>query len=259
MGISASSILVAHFSTGSFLSLSDLHDNPGAKRERKRVGRGIGSGSGKTSGRGMNGQKKRSSVNIPQGFEGGQTPMHRRLPKTGFKNIWAEPLTPLFVGTVQNWIDMGRLVVPADRLMTMKDLVDAGIFKANRVKHGIKLLARGGEHVHTPFHIEVSRASLGAIDAVEKAGGTVTCVHFNRLALRALLKPEAFRVPVLGEDGQVEETLQLPRRARPPPRLMPLYLDSDRRGYLSPEVQRRNKGLFNGQVTSEEIPKLALD
>lgn len=154
---------------------------------------------------------------------------------------------------------MGRLVVPADRLMTMKDLVDAGIFKANRVKHGIKLLARGGEHVHTPFHIEVSRASLGAIDAVEKAGGTVTCVHFNRLALRALLKPEAFRVPMLGEDGQVEETLQLPRRARPPPRLMPLYLDSDRRGYLSPEVQRRNKDLFNGQVISEEIPKLALD
>ena len=162
----------------------------------------------------------------------------------------------MHIGEVQNWVDMGRLTVPPNRLLTMKDLVDAGLFKANKIKHGIKLLARGGEHVHTPIHLEVSRASAAAIEAVEKAGGTVTCVHFNRLALKALLKPDGFVVPRMGEDGEPVEHLQLPRRARPPPRLMPLYLDYDRRGYLSPEVQLRNKALFNGQVTSEAVPEL---
>lgn len=184
-------------------------------------------------------------------------PLHPTTANPILNNSWAEPLTPLHVGELQNWVDMGRLPVPPNRLVTMKNLVDAGLFKANKVKHGIKLLARGGEHVHTPIHLEVSRASAAAIEAVEKAGGTITCVHFNRLALRALLKPEAFVVPVLGEGGEVEERLQLPRRARPPPRLMPLYLDSDRRGYLSPEVQMRNKELFGGQVTSERVPELA--
>lgn len=93
--------------------------------------------------------------------------------------------------------------------------------------------------MHTPMHVEVTRASEGAIEAIEKAGGTVTCAHFNSLALRALLKPHKFP----GE---------LPRRARPSPKLMPFYLDYDRRGYLSPEVQFRNMKLF-GAVTSEEV------
>lgn len=97
---------------------------------------------------------------------------------------------------------------------------------------------QGAEHVHMPVHVEVTRASQAAIEAIEKAGGTVTCAHFNRLALRALLKPHKFDT-------------ELPRRARPPPKLMPFYLDYDRRGYLSPEVQMRNKQLF-GHVTSEE-------
>jgi large subunit ribosomal protein L15 len=87
------------------------------------------------------------------------------------------------------------------------------------------------------MHVEVSQASGSAIEAIEKAGGTVTCVHFNALALKSLLKPERFEGP-------------LPRRARPPPKLMPRYLDYDRRGYLSPEIQMRNLKMF-GKVTSE--------
>ena len=193
--------------------------------------------------------------------------------------------------------------------------------------------------MRTPFHIEVSRASATAIEAIEKAGGTVTCVHFNRcvrararrvgsarfgfvllisaggleesinphhgfwllatdgtgqhaltnstsfqishrsLALRALLRPEAF-LPDVAPQGDADEAAaaaasavdgdaaapavvteeelsrHLPRRARPPPKLMPFYLDYDRRGYLSPEVQVRNKALFNGKVTSEPLPKV---
>jgi len=102
-------------------------------------------------------------------------------------------------------------------------LVDAGVTTCSSVKHGVKLLGKGKERLRTPFKIEISRASEGAIEAIEKIGGELTTVHYNRLALRALLKPEKFDV--------------LPRRARPPPKLMQYYTDYDKRGYLSPEVQ----------------------
>lgn len=82
----------------------------------------------------------------------------------------------------------------------------------------------------------MSEASQAAISAVEKAGGTVTCVHFNKLALRALLKPHKFEI--------------LPWRARPIPTVMQYYLDKSKSGYLSPEIQSRNLKLF-GYVTSE--------
>jgi len=107
----------------------------------------------------------------------------------------------------------------------------------SRVKGGVKLLAQGSEKFTTPIHLEVSNASKGAINAIEAAGGTVTCTHFNRLAMRALIHPVKFQV--------------LPRRARPPPRLMDLYLDGEKCGYLSPEIQARNLAMF-GAVTSEK-------
>lgn len=84
--------------------------------------------------------------------------------------------------------------------------------------------------------MEVTQASRTAIEAVEKAGGTVTCVHFNKLAMRALLKPHKFEI--------------LPWRARPIPTIMQYYLDKDNSGYMSPEIQIRNAKLF-GHVTSE--------
>ena len=105
----------------------------------------------------------------------------------------------------------------------MKDLIDAGVTTCSSVKHGMKLLAKGKDRLKTPFKIEISRASEGAIAAIEAVGGEVTTVHYNRLALRALLKPEKFDI--------------IPKRARPPPRLMQYYTDYDKRGYLSPEVQ----------------------
>merc|ERR1719223_1131373 len=105
----------------------------------------------------------------------------------------------------------------------MKDLVNAGLTTTGSIKHGVKLLAKGKERLRTPFKIEISRASNGAIEAIEKAGGEITTVHYNKLALRALLKPEKFDV--------------IPRRARPPPKLMQYYTDYEKRGYLSPEIQ----------------------
>ncbi len=133
-------------------------------------------------------------------------------------------MVPINVGTIQDYIDMGRLVVSENNQpFTMKDLVDVGIAKNSAIKHGVKLLAKGKERLRTPFKIEISRASAGAIEAIERVGGEITTVHYNKLALRALLKPEKFEI--------------IPKRARPPPKLMQYYTDYDKRGYLSSEKQ----------------------
>lgn len=129
---------------------------------------------------------------------------------------------------------MGRLTPKSDSLITMRDLVASGL--VSQVRDGVKLLAKGKEALTSPVHLEVSAASTEAIAAIENAGGTVTCVHFNKLALRALVKPYKFDI--------------LPHRARPPPRIMGAYLDRTKAGYLSPEIQQRNLSLF-GEVTSE--------
>lgn len=204
------------------IGLNNLSDNPGAIKTRRRVGRGIGSSKGKTCGRGHKGQKARAGGGVSPLFEGGQTKFYKRIPKRGFTNPNAQPMVPVNVGTLQDYVDMGRLI-PSDEPWTMKDLIDAGVTTCSSVKHGMKLLAKGKDRLKTPINIEISRASEGAIAAIEAVGGEVTTVHYNRLALRALLKPEKFDI--------------IPKRARPPPRLMQYYTDNDKRGYLSPEVQ----------------------
>lgn len=132
------------------------------------------------------------------------------------------------VGTLQDYIDMGRLPQVAEgKVLTMKDLVTAGVATSNSIKHGMKLLAKGKERLQSPVQIEISRASEEAIKAVEQAGGEVTTVHYNRLALRALLKPEKFA--------------RLPKFARPPPKWQAYYTNWHRnRGYLSVQAQMRD-------------------
>jgi len=224
-----------------FLSLNNLGDNPGAIKKGRRIGRGIGSSKGKTSGRGHKGQKSRSGGNPSPLFEGGQTKFYKRIPKRGFTNVHAKPMLPINVGTLQDYVDMGRLKPPGsnDPPLTMKDLVDAGITKNSSIKHGIKLLAKGKDRVRTPLKIETSRASTEAINAIESVGGEITTVHYNRLALRVLLKPEKFDI--------------IPKRARPPTKLIPYYTNYKNRGYLSPELQF--KMLKERLKVSPGIPK----
>ena len=143
---------------------------------------------------------------------------------------------------IQQWIDMGRLQSKKNTWITMRDLLASGII--SNVKDGIKILARGKTQLKTPIHLEVSQASEEAIKAVEATGGTITCTHFNKLALRALIKPYKFDI--------------LPRRARPPPTVMDYYLDRTKCGYLSPEIQVRNLKIF-GTVTSEDQLRLEHD
>ena len=149
------------------MRLNEIRDRDGATRAKKRLGRGIGSGLGKTAGRGTKGQKARSGVAI-KGFEGGQMPLHRRLPKRGFNNIFAKKFNELNLGRVQAAVDAGLL--DAKQPITVDALKEAGLIR--RTKDGVRLLGHG--ELKSKLAFEVTGASGSAIKAVEAAGGTVT-------------------------------------------------------------------------------------
>src|SRR6266851_2661364 len=149
------------------MKLNEIRDNPGAHYRAKRVGRGIGSGKGKTSGRGGKGQTARSGVAL-NGFEGGQTPLHRRLPKRGFSNkIFRKDFKVVNLGRLQQALDAGKLA--AESTVNGKALVAAGVLR--RAGDGIRLLAKG--KLTAAITIEAAGASKAAIAAVEEAGGKV--------------------------------------------------------------------------------------
>jgi large subunit ribosomal protein L15 len=148
------------------MKLSDIADNAGSRKKRMRVGRGIGSGKGKTSGRGGKGQTARSGVRI-KGFEGGQMPMHRRLPKRGFNNVFRVEYAEVNLDRIQQAIDANA--IDTGSAINAESLVKAGVLR--RVKAGVRLLGRG--ELKAKINIEVHGASKSAIEAVEKAGGSV--------------------------------------------------------------------------------------
>ncbi|CAN7289291.1 50S ribosomal protein L15 [Brucella pseudogrignonensis] len=148
------------------MKLNDLRDKPGSVKARKRVGRGIGSGTGKTAGRGVKGQKSRSGVAI-NGFEGGQMPIYRRLPKRGFTNIFAKSFNVVSLGRVQAAIDAGKL--DAKAVVNIDSLKAAGVIR--RALDGVRVLADGELKAKVAF--EVAGASKAAIEKIEKAGGSV--------------------------------------------------------------------------------------
>ena len=146
--------------------LNDLHDNPGARKARVRVGRGIGSGVGKTAGRGQKGQKSRSGVAI-KGFEGGQMPLHMRLPKRGFNNPFRKNWAELNLGTLQRAVEAGK--IKAGDVLDGAALVAAGVLTT--AGDGVRLLAKG--ELTAALTLKVAGASKAARAAVEKAGGSV--------------------------------------------------------------------------------------
>ncbi|WP_428029863.1 50S ribosomal protein L15 [Ancylobacter sp.] len=147
--------------------LNEIKDNSGARKKRMRVGRGIGSGKGKTAGRGVKGQTSRTGVAI-KGFEGGQMPIHRRLPKRGFTNIFALDWNEVSLGRIQTAIDAGKLDGKA--AITQAALVEAGVLR--RAKDGVRVLGSG--ELTAKVTLEVSHATKSAVEAIEKAGGTLT-------------------------------------------------------------------------------------
>jgi large subunit ribosomal protein L15 len=150
------------------MKLNELRDNPGARPKFKRIGRGIGSGKGKTSGRGVKGQKARTGVSL-NGFEGGQLPIYRRMPKRGFKNIFRVVYAPLNIGALDAAIEAGRL--PAGQAITEEMLRDTGVVARRGKYAGVRLLGRG--EIKRAVEISVSGASAAAVAAIEAAGGKV--------------------------------------------------------------------------------------
>ncbi|OLL23101.1 54S ribosomal protein L10, mitochondrial [Neolecta irregularis DAH-3] len=196
--------------------LASLRDTKGSYKKLKRVGRGPGSGMGKTSTRGHKGQKARSGNRKPTPvFEGGQTPITRLFPKVGFKNPNAKCLSVLNLDKLQQWIDEGRL--DASKRITMKHLLKTRCVHV--IKDGVKLLGAHRKRLKSKIEIHVSQASKSAIGRIEYLGGKIVCEYYNKLNLRALLKPEKFNV--------------LPRRAMPThKRDIEYYTNPEKRGCL---------------------------
>ncbi|USA40956.1 50S ribosomal protein L15 [Pelagerythrobacter marinus] len=157
------------------MKLNDIRDNEGARHRKIRVGRGIGSGKGKTGGRGQKGQKSRSGVAI-KGFEGGQMPLHMRLPKRGFNNPFGKDYAEVNLGMVQKFIDAGKL--DAKKVVDHEALKAAGLARGG--KDGVRLLGKGELKAKVQF--KVAGASKGAVAAVEKAGGSVEVIAPKKAA-----------------------------------------------------------------------------
>ena len=160
------------------MKLNQIKDNMGSTKNRKRIGRGIGSGTGKTSGKGHKGQKARSGVSI-KGFEGGQMPIHRRLPKRGFTNINRTNYTELNLGRIQKLIDSNK--IDPKKIINYKTLLDLGLVKSNKTR--IKLLAKG--EIKNKIDIEVSAFSNSAKEIIEKAGGSIMILDNKRIDKKA--------------------------------------------------------------------------
>lgn len=152
------------------MKLNEIRDNPDAHKRFKRLGRGTGSGKGKTSGKGVKGQKARTGHHGMFGFEGGQMPLHMRIPKRGFNNIFAREFAIVNTGQLQKAVENGKL--KAGDTVNAETLATQGI--ARRAKDGVRLLGKGA--LKTQLNLEVAHASGSAIEAVKKAGGHVKVV-----------------------------------------------------------------------------------
>lgn len=224
------------------LGLNCLQRSPGSRRVAKRVGRGPGSGKGKTSGKGHKGQLERQGkAGGIRGFEGGQTPTQRKFPKHNWRTSRMN-YTQVNLGDVDTWIAKGwlRAGTPEHRITT-RELHDSGI--GGKVKQAVKLLARGATRLRQPLYIEATAASTNAQRLIEESGGQLTKIFYNKLGLRAHLKPHRFAI--------------LPRLARPPrwwllkhfpERLYEYYpsLEHD------PRIQRREARAAEAKRVAEE-------
>ncbi len=160
------------------MKLNGISDNAGSSKARMRIGRGIGSGKGKTGGRGVKGQKARTGVAV-KGFEGGQMPLHRRLPKRGFWNPFSTDYNEVNLGRIQAAVDAGKLA--AGEAVTVEALVAAGV--CSKPRDGVKLLGNG--EISAKLTFEVAAASKSAVAAIEKAGGSVKILAVSAEAPQA--------------------------------------------------------------------------
>lgn len=141
------------------MKLHELKPNPGSSKNRKRLGRGTATGQGKTAGRGMNGQKSRSGGGVRPGFEGGQMPLYRRLPKRGFTNIFGTQFAEINVEVLNKFEDGAEI--------TPEILKSEGIIK--KQLDGVKVLGNG--ELAKKLTVKAHKFSKSAVEKIEAAGG----------------------------------------------------------------------------------------
>ena len=146
------------------MKLNDLSPAKGSRKATKRIGRGVGSGSGKTAGRGTKGFNSRSGGGVRPGYEGGQMPLHRRLPKRGFTNIFRKDIA------VINIRDLARF--DKDSVVDAEALAKVGLVKGQN--DGIKLLGKG--EINYPLEIKINKVSKSAREKIEAVGGKVEVI-----------------------------------------------------------------------------------
>ena len=146
------------------MKLHELSPAPGSNHDAKRKGRGAGSGNGKTAGKGHKGQNARSGGGVRPGFEGGQVPLQRRIPKRGFNNIFRTEYSTVNVSALNCFDD--------DAVVDLKALMDAGIVRKER--DGLKILGNGD--LTKKLTVKASAFTAGAKEKIEKAGGTAETV-----------------------------------------------------------------------------------
>eukprot|EP01134_Creolimax_fragrantissima_P002563 CFRG2563T1 len=200
------------------LSLNDLKPLPGSFRVAKRLGRGSGGGKAKTAGRGHKGQGKYGTRKGP-GFEGGQKPLHKIMPKFGAVNHKRIEYETVGLNKLQTWIDQGRL--NTEEVITMKTLRDCGL-ASKSLKGGVKILGEKEVKFSTPIRIEVSKASKSAIKEIEACGGTIVAKFYNAQSLRGLLKPHKFA-------NNTPPVAAMPVRSK----TLQWYRNWDNRGFLA--------------------------
>ncbi|ODA77037.1 hypothetical protein RJ55_07554 [Drechmeria coniospora] len=242
--------------------LSNLTNNKGAIHAKKRVGRGPSSGHGKTSGRGHKGQRQHGKVN--PWFQGGQTPLIVKLGSMGFTNRRAPKMAEVNLDKIQDWINQGRL--DPTKQITPKELIESKLLGS--VKDGVKILSRGSECLKQPIDVMVSRASAGAIEAIEAAGGKVVTRYYTKLAIKRLLTGESINtqkpLPVGKEhvEPALAEARKAPFRYRLPDPTsradIEYYRDPAHRGYLSYQLAPGQSPSLYFKVPGEKKIKSAV-
>ncbi|KAG5985508.1 hypothetical protein E4U54_006006 [Claviceps lovelessii] len=242
--------------------LGSLANNKGAIHQKKRVGRGPSSGHGKTSGRGHKGQKQHGKVN--PWFQGGQTPLIVKHGRSGFRNFRAPEMSEVNLDQIQEWINQGRL--DPSKQITPKELIESGL--VGSVRDGVKVLSRGAQSLKQPIDVLVSRASAGAIAAIEAAGGRITTRYYTKLAIQRLLRGESVNTdrPLPVGKEHVESVLAetkngAPFRYRLPDPTsredMEYYRDPAHRGYLSHQLAPGQSPSLYFKVPGEQKIKSA--
>ncbi|MGC8820589.1 MAG: 50S ribosomal protein L15 [Fervidobacterium sp.] len=147
------------------ITIEDLKPTPGSNKKYKRLGRGQGSGKGKTAGKGHKGQKSRGTGKVRLWMEGGQTPLHRRLPKFGFKNFTKKVYAVVNIETLEEKFESNAIVTP-------EVLLEKGII--SKLYDGVKILARG--EITKPLTVKAHKFSESAKEKIEKVGGKIEVI-----------------------------------------------------------------------------------